>query len=453
MDYYGNSYNQNQQNQEQNGSRNYGSWNYPQQTAPGSSAQYYWDGNTYRAVYQNVQRPSAPAPEVKKQKKGGKIALFVLIGLLCCALVSGGSIAGFVALVNNGTIQLQNTSVSEIQPAYTITKLISSETSPVSDETAGKLSESEIAEKVLPSIVLIENYQISSNRYGFGYGYSNDELTPAGEGSGIIASSDGYIITNAHVVAGASSLKVVTYEGERYEAKLIGSDTVTDVALVKIEADNLPAAEFGSSSDLKVGEKVLTAGNPGGSEFNFSITVGYVSALNRAVTNGETGYSMDCIQTDAAVNPGNSGGALVNEYGQVVGIVSSKIVSEYYEGLGFAIPIDDAQGIVTNLKTYGYVKDRAALGVSGQFIDELTARFYGLTQGWYVYSVSNPSLSDAGIQKGDIITEIDGKEVTSSAVLSKYLLTKKPGDTVKIKVARGSDSFEAQVKLIQVQNE
>ena len=434
MNYEPNDYDQNGQNDPR------------QQPSQGSSAQYYWDGNTYRAVYQNV-RQSAPYTEPKKKKKGGKIALFVLIGVLCCALVSGGTLAGFLALVENGAIALPN-SASSMEPAYTITKLISSETSKKAEDTAERLTETQIAEKVLPSIVLIENYQISS-----GYGYSSGELTPAGEGSGIIASSDGYIITNAHVVAGASALKVVTYGGERYEATLIGSDAVTDVALVKIEAENLPAAEFGSSSDLKVGEKVLTAGNPGGSEFNFSITVGYVSALNRTVTNSETGYSMDCIQTDAAVNPGNSGGALVNEYGQVVGIVSSKIVSVNFEGLGFAIPIDDAQGIVSNLKAYGYVKDRAALGVSGQYIDEVTARFYGLTQGWYVYSVTNPSLAAAGIQKGDVLTEIDGREITSSATLAKYLLQKKPGDTVTLKVARGSASFEADVELAQVQNE
>ena len=421
----------------------------PQPQAPQSgSAQYYWDGNTYRAVYQNVQRPVPQAqPVQKKQKKGGKIALFVLIGVLCCALISAGSIAGFVALVNNGTIELQGTGTTTVTPAYTITKLISSETSPKSDETASVLSESEIAEKVLPSIVLIENYQKSTSM-GYPFGSASGELTPAGEGSGIIASSDGYIITNAHVVADASALKVVTYSGERYEATLIGSDTVTDVALIKIEAENLPAAEFGSSSDLKVGDKVLTAGNPGGSEFDFSITVGYVSALGRTVTNSETGYSMDCIQTDAAVNPGNSGGALVNQYGQVVGIVSSKIVSESFEGLGFAIPIDDAQGIVTNLKAYGYVKDRAALGISGQYIDELTARFYGLSQGWYVYSISNPSLSAAGIQKGDVITAVDGNTVTSSATLAKYLLTKKPGDEVTLSIARSSGDFEAKVTLI-----
>ena len=223
----------------------------PQPQAPQSgSAQYYWDGNTYRAVYQNVQRPVPQAqPVQKKQKKGGKIALFVLIGVLCCALISAGSIAGFVALVNNGTIELQGTGTTTVTPAYTITKLISSEMSPKSDETASVLSESEIAEKVLPSIVLIENYQKSTSM-GYPFGSASGELTPAGEGSGIIASSDGYIITNAHVVADASALKVVTYSGERYEATLIGSDTVTDVALVKIEAENLPAPEFGSSSDL-----------------------------------------------------------------------------------------------------------------------------------------------------------------------------------------------------------
>ena len=160
---------------------------------------------------------------------------------------------------------------------------------------------------------------------------------------------------------------------------------------------------------------------------------------------------MDCIQTDAAVNPGNSGGALVNVYGQVVGIVSSKIVSEAYEGLSFAIPIDSAQSVISDLKAYGYVKDRAVLGITGGYVDSMTARFYGISSGWYVNSVTNDSVNEAGIRQGDVITEIDGTEVTSSTVLSAAIAAKKPGDTVTLTISRAltGDTFTAEVTLME----
>lgn len=434
-----------------------------------NSVEYRWDGNSYRAVYNNGSNMGNDyysnqnfVPERKektKSKKGLKIVLSAIAIILCCALVSGGTLMAFMTLVNEGKIAIVNNGTDD-EPVFTITKLIEAEKNDATDTTdtgaVSKLSETEIAEKVLPSIVLIENYQITNSSGGFGFSFSQQsgsEVTPAGEGSGIIASEDGYIITNAHVVEGATSLKVKTYSGETYEATLVGSDKITDLAVIKIEAENLPYAQFGSSDDLKVGEKVLTAGNPGGSEFGFSVTVGYVSALNRTITSDD-GYSMQCIQTDAAVNPGNSGGALVNEYGMVIGIVSSKIVSESFEGLGFAIPINEAQVIISDLRNYGYVKDRAAMGISGTFIDSVTARFYGLERGWYVSEITNTSVSDAGIQKGDVIVAIDDKELTSSSVVSEYLLTKKPGDTVTVTVSRAlsEETFTATVTLVELKN-
>lgn len=433
-----------------------------------NSVEYRWDGSSYRAVYNNGNNGSGDyysnqnfVPERRekpKRKKGLKVLLSVIAIILSCALVSGGTLMGFMALVNEGKIAIVNKG-TDSEPVFTITKLIEAEKNDVSNtvtDGVSKLTETQIAEKVLPSIVLIENYQIASSSNGFGFSFSQPsggEVTPAGEGSGIIASKDGYIITNAHVVEKATSLKVRTYSGETYEAKLIGSDKLTDLAVIKIEADNLPFAQFGSSDDLKVGEKVLTAGNPGGSEFGFSITVGYISALNRTIRSDE-GYSMQCIQTDAAVNPGNSGGALVNEYGMVIGIVSSKIVSESFEGLGFAIPINEAQVIISDLRNHGYVKDRAAMGITGTFIDAVTARFYGLERGWYVSEITNSSVNDAGIKKGDVIVAIDDKQLTSSSVVSEYLLTKKPGDTVTVTVSRAlsEETFTASITLVELKN-
>ena len=190
-------------------------------------------------------------------------------------------------------------------------------------------------------------------------GYGEQRCFPAGEGSGIIFSEDGYIVTNAHVVDGATSLKAILSDGTTYEAELVGSDTLTDLAVLKIDATGLQAAEFGSSEDLRVADQVMAIGNPGGYQLNSSVTIGYVSALNRAISNSSTGYTMEYIQTDAAINPGNSGGALVNQYGQVVGINSAKISATGYEGLGFAIPAETAQPVISDLIEYGYVKDRA----------------------------------------------------------------------------------------------
>lgn len=290
---------------------------------------------------------------------------------MACLMVSVGSIGGFVALINNGYISVNN-SGNSTEPAFTINKLV--DNNQPASTVSGELTPQEVAKKVIPSVVCIQNYQRSNNNSMFFFGGgaqsgdAGDEVSPVSEGSGIIATSDGYIITNAHVVEGASSLKVILSDGTSYEAQLVGSDSITDLAVIKIDATGLQAAEFGSSGDLEVGDSVMAIGNPGGLELSSSVTQGIVSALNRQITNSETGYTMDCIQTDTAINPGNSGGALVNMYGQVVGINSSKIVAEGFEGLGFAIPIDDAQSVISNLKEYGYVKDRAVLGITGQYL-------------------------------------------------------------------------------------
>jgi len=431
-----------------------------------------WQGDFYhyskpvneQPVY-SWERPSIPQQasagfqEPRKKKRGGKKTFVkVLAAVMCCLVISAGSITGFAALVNSGYVKLGNTGSSN--PAFTVTKLVNSGTTNTAAVT-GELTKQQIAEKVVPSVVCIQNYQLGQNTQytmggngaGAAAGSSGEDSTvnPTSEGSGIIATSDGYIITNAHVVDGASTIKVILSNGTKYEAKLIGSDSVTDLAVIKISATGLTAAEFGSSDDLKVADTVMAIGNPGGMEFNSSVTVGYVSALNREITNSDTGYTMKCIQTDAAINPGNSGGALVNMYGQVIGINSSKIVATGYEGLGFSIPINVAQPVISDLKQYGYVKDRAVLGISGQFIDSMTSRFYNLPVGMYVNSVTNPAVTSAGVKKGDVITKIDGKAVTSQNVITGVITAKKPGNTVTLNVMSSltGESFTATVKLAQ----
>lgn len=461
-------------NQESHSAQNntyYGGYNSPNNTE--------WQGSNYHYVrpqippqqqppVYNWEQPAAQQnyTQVKystlKKQKGNKIFVKVLAGVMACVMVSAGSIFGFATLVNNGTIKLNSSGTSGSgNAAFTISKVVNGATN--TSTVNGQLTLQEIAQKVIPSVVCIQNYQVSQNaRYTLGGldGFSNgsngsagedSSVSPASEGSGIIATADGYIITNAHVVSGATSLKVILSNGTKYSAKLIGSDSVTDLAVVKIDATGLTAAQFGSSDDLKVADTVMAVGNPGGMEFNSSVTVGYVSALNREITNSETGYTMKCIQTDAAINPGNSGGALVNMYGQVVGINSSKIVATGYEGLGFSIPINIAQPIISNLKQYGYVKDRAVLGISGQYIDDVTSRFYNLPTGMYVSSVTSSEITKAGIKKGDVITKIDGKPVTSQNMISAVVTSKKPGETVTLTVTNSitGDSFTATVKLTQ----
>ena len=421
-------------------------------------SQVMWQGDYYHS-YQNpyaqaAQKPQKPKKEKKPMSKGKKTALKVVAGVMACLMVSVGSIGGFVALINNGYISVNN-SGSTTEPAFTINKLV--DNNQPASTVSGELTPQEVAKKVIPSVVCIQNYQRSNNNsmFFFGGGAQNgdagDEVSPTSEGSGIIATSDGYIITNAHVVEGASSLKVILSDGTSYEAQLVGSDSITDLAVIKIDATGLQAAEFGSSGDLEVGDSVMAIGNPGGLELSSSVTQGIVSALNRQITNSETGYTMDCIQTDTAINPGNSGGALVNMYGQVVGINSSKIVAEGYEGLGFAISIDDAQSVISNLKEYGYVKDRAVLGITGQYLDSMSARFYGLTSGMYVASISNESVSNAGITQGCIITKIDDTDITSSSTITSYVSKLKPGDTVTLTVVNDltGRTFTADVTLVQ----
>lgn len=454
-----NTYGAGQQPNYQQSQNGYYNNNYYGQTPQQGNSSYTWNQQpNYQHPNQHnaFQQPKPPKPpKQKKPKKPGSVSIGAKIAaiLLCCLVSSGASIGVFAALINTGVIDVKSNGSGS--SAFTITKIVNDSSSgdtQTSNDVTGTLTRQEIANKVIPSVVCIQNYQVTQQNSYFGATTSTDdsEVSPAGEGSGIIISEDGYIVTNAHVVADATSLKVITSDGTSYEATLVGSDEVTDIAVIKIEATGLQKAEFGSAEDLQVADEVVAIGNPGGYEFNSSVTVGYVSALNREITNGDTGYTMYCIQTDAAINPGNSGGPLVNQYGQVVGINSSKIVAEGYEGLGFAIPSDTVQPIVSDLMNYGYVKDRAVLGITGQYLDSMSASFYGLTTGMYVASVTSDQATAAGLQKGDIITAIDGTKVTSSTTITSVVTKKKPGDTVELTVDRaleGKSSITITVTL------
>ena len=270
------------------------------------------------------------------------------------------------------------------------------------------------------------------------------------EGSGIIYSEDGYIITNYHVVEDAISstsaqVTVTLSNQEEYEAEIIGTDSVTDLALLKIDVTGLTPATFGKSSDLQVGELAVAIGNPLGQEFAGSVTVGYISALNRSITTDGRTYQL--IQTDAAINPGNSGGALVNAKGEVIGINTVKVTDTTVEGLGFAIPSDDALKIIEELKLTGKIV-RPYIGIYGIDMDEATAQRNKLVEGVYVYQVFSGSPAEAaGISRGDIIVEFDGQQVKTKQELNNAKNKKSIGDKVKVKVYRGGDYQELEITL------
>jgi len=307
-----------------------------------------------------------------------------------------------------------------------------------------------VAKKVVPSIVNIDVYAPSTS-YGSIYDQSSnsdDGLSQFSLGSGIIISEDGYILTNNHVVSGAESISVVLNTGEKYDAKVVGADVTSDLAVVKITPDKtLAVADLGDSSALQVGELAVAIGNPMGQEFAGSVTAGVISALNRNVQE-DSGSSLNVIQTDAAINPGNSGGPLVNEYGQVIGINTIKISSQGVEGMGFAIPINEAKPIISDLIAYGYVKGRPVIGISTRDISQSVAQSQGWPAGVQVMQVTPNSGADiAGLAQGDIITKADDQAVATSTDLNNIKDNHKPGDTIKLEVYKYSNGQTVTVSV------
>ena len=307
----------------------------------------------------------------------------------------------------------------------------------------GKLTSEQIIEKVSPSVVAITTY----------VNYQNYQAE--GMGSGIIIREDGYIVTNAHVIEGAKGITVQLSDGTSYEGRVVGSDTQTDLAVIKIDAAGLTAAVFGNSDQVKMGEKVLAIGNPQSMAFVGSATQGIVSGLNREVTaGGQNGTAVthytNLIQTDAAINPGNSGGALVDADGKLIGI--NTLITSYsgnYSGVGFAIPVNYAINLAQQIIA-GETPTHAQLGVSLSTVSAATASRYGLPvdTGAYVAAVTPDSgAAAAGIVPGDIVTAFDGQAVESASDLMLDVRTKNPGDTVTLTVNSGGQEKEVQVTL------
>ncbi len=403
----------------------------------------------YQQYAQNAQtQPKKPAQQKQKPKQSKKnnsalktfgisfagAALAVIIGLGC--------FIGY-QLITDSSVSTSSSSTST--------------TIEVSGDDA-TLAEA-VAEKCLPSIASIDVYEYessssSSSFFGFEIPGQDDDatLTQTSLGSGVVISSDGYILTNNHVVEDADYI-VVTINGTEYEAELVGSDSSSDIAVLKVDATGLTAMEIGSSSDVVVGEWVMALGNPFGLEN--SVSTGVVSALQRSTTlqdesTGETVIYPNMIQTDATINPGNSGGALVNSEGELIGITSMiTTTSGSSAGVGFAIPIDYAMGIAEQIMD-GETPTHAQLGVSMVEITSSIAEYYGLATdtGVYVANVYADSAADeAGIEKGDIIVAFDGETVTSASDLQLAVRSKSPGDTVDVVVNRDGEEITISVTL------
>lgn len=269
-------------------------------------------------------------------------------------------------------------------------------------------------------------------------------------GTGFIISEDGYIVTNAHVISGATSIMIVDGEQKEYNAEVIGSDTSTDIAVLRIDPDeiDLYPVELGKSGDLRIGELTIAIGNPLGFDLYGTMTTGIVSGLNRSVTIDDN--TMNLLQTSASINHGNSGGPLIDAYGRVIGITSAKIDSTYGEGLGFAIPIDEAIPIIENLIRYGYVTGRPSIGISGQDISDMMSLFYNMPKGVYVFVVEEGSGADkAGIIPGDLIIGIEGETIENTDQLNAIKNRFAVGDTVTLTIYRKGQNFDVSVELTE----
>ena len=375
-------------------------------------------------------QPSAPAPEQKK--KGGKAGKIVAL-LLACALVGGGSGFGAAALMQkNASAQPQSTTQASSDASVMLEgKRQTAALQVASIDTGTVLTPSEVYAQNVNSTVGITT-SITTNYFGY-------QTTAAAAGSGFILTQDGYILTNYHVVENSNSITVTTYDGTAYDAQLIGYDESNDIAVLKVDATDLTPVVLGDSDTLNVGDTVVAIGNPLG-ELTFSLTTGAVSALNRPVT-FSTGTTMNLIQTDCAINSGNSGGALFNLYGEVIGITNAKYSSSSssseasIDNIGFAIPIDQVRSIFESIITNGYIV-KPYIGVTVSNVSS-ESQSYGLPQGAAVRSVTeNGPAAEAGLQENDIITTVNGETITGSNDLVKLVTSSSAGDTLELTVYR-----------------
>lgn len=368
----------------------------------------------------------------REDEYGRRRGSFFIVVMMLLSAVLGGMVAVSAAR-SLGFFALQPVTGGTAAPALTI---------PAAGDPIESGVAVAIAEQLGPAVVGISNIGVTTDIF------QGQQETELGSGSGVIFDAAGYIVTNNHVVQGASKLLVSLADGRQLTAEVVGTDPRTDLAVIKISADGLTVAPFGNSDDVRVGELALAIGNPGGAEFARSVTQGIISGLNRLLET-EEGLQFRLIQTDAAINPGNSGGALVNSRGQVIGINSIKIARSGFEGMGFAIPINSVQQIIDDLVRYKRVI-RPALGVYMiQDVDKELAEYndLGSDYGVLVDPVALGAAARAGIKQYDIIVEINGKKITNRFELQNEIFSHKVGEDVKVGIVRGKERLTLTVKL------
>ena len=365
--------------------------------------------------------------EAPKQKKRKGLRLAALI--LSCALVGGAAGGGIVYGTMRSPHGKTEIAVSDRQV---------SKVEQVKVDRRTQLTMPQVYAANIDSVVSINVSSTGRNIFG-------QVVQNAASGSGFLISKDGFIVTNHHVIEGASNVKVTLHDGTEYTAAIVGSDEDYDVAVIKIDGGEFTPAVIGDSSNLQIGDTIAAIGNPLG-ELTFSMSQGIVSCVDRAINVDGTPFNM--IQVDCSINPGNSGGPLVNTYGEVVGIVSAKYMSyanSSVEGIGFAIPMNDVIALIEDIMTNGHAANKAYMGITpGTMTEQMAAQFrYDISKGVFVYSVEKGSAADkAGLQMGDVITKMDDTTIDSYEDLVSAKKKYSAGDTVKLSVYRGGETVE-----------
>jgi serine protease Do len=383
-------------------------------------------------AFQETAVESAPEPQKPHKQRRKFVRNLAAVVLLIGVSVASGAVGAYLVAGKADTAEPQSTT-SPVSSVIS-SQIAAAEVTP--NTGSAKSTYASVAAKVKPTVVEITTEQVSSSSYF-------QQYVQSGAGSGVIISADGYIITNNHVISGASKITVCLTNGNEYDATVIGTDSQGDIAVLKIDAADLPYATIGDSSQLVVGEEVLAIGNPLGS-LGGSVTNGIISALDREIT--VDGQTMRLLQTNAAVNPGNSGGGLFNMNGELIAIVNAKTSGEEIEGLAFAIPINDAYAIAQELLEKGYVSGRPAIGISYIEIDDyMDLMRYGVSSyGIYVYDGGTTALKN-----GDRIVRFGEYEVQNAATLKSAIQNYSVGDTVPVTVIRNGAYTELSVTLIE----
>lgn len=455
-----------------------------------SDTQSQQQGYSYVNYYSNPNAPVQASGSGKPPKKKNHFWMKAVAFVAAMAIVSVGSIGIYNGVHNSNKLVTAESSTSASDSTDTTANTTTQDSNSKAQSTTVKgdaakswielasgtnaMSISDIVKKVAPSVVGVQATFKMPNNYNYNYGFGmfgngnsgngDNSGSMTGVGTGIIMREDGYIVTNAHVIydseygcGEATAVEIrMSDEETTYDAKVVAYDIETDLAVLKVDQTGLTAAEFGDSNQCQVGDAVVAIGNPLGLELQNTVTCGIISALNRKVTINDK--TMTLIQTDTAINNGNSGGPLINSSGQVIGINSAKMSSSVsssgatIEGIGFAIPMTEAREIVDDLINYGYVTGRPQLGISCQDVSEAVSQAYNLPIGAYVISVTDGgAAAEAGLQVGDVITAINDNKIETTEELNNYKNEYNAGDTVTLTIVRNGQEQKVSVVLQEVQ--